>query len=209
MGYYELAGECRGEVRKRGNEDKEGREIWKTRLRDLGVRVGNALIEMGDLDGARRFLEGFRDGQAQSGTDIEEDEKLTSRLVLLYLKLGDVVAARRLVVGEEENNRRAKGLTTQVLIPLLSMAEGNFEAAVNEWSSLLEESSEGSMDANLKAMITQNMAVCLLYVGRLDEVRRLTTHSPLVLPTAIVLTSPSRPRVISHLSSLPGNLSTR
>ncbi|MCJ1335226.1 hypothetical protein MMC09_000494, partial [Bachmanniomyces sp. S44760] len=169
MGYYELAGECRGEVRKRGNEDKEGREIWKTRLRDLGVRVGNALIEMGDLDGARRFLEGFRDGQAQSGTDIEEDEKLTSRLVLLYLKLGDVVAARRLVVGEEENNRRAKGLTTQVLIPLLSMAEGNFEAAVNEWSSLLEESSEGSMDANLKAMITQNMAVCLLYVGRLDE----------------------------------------
>ena len=152
MGYYDLAREARVEVAKSAGE---ARQMWKGRLEDLGVRVGNALVEMGDLEGAGRHLESLQ--LARSCAD--GDEIRRERIALLYLRIGDVAAAKRFV-GED-----GSGSTVGVLQPLLRMAEGRYEDAVEGWKAL-----RAAPSASNPEMATQNLAVCLLYTGRLDEV---------------------------------------
>ncbi|KAI9884448.1 MAG: hypothetical protein M1823_003773 [Watsoniomyces obsoletus] len=124
-GYYDLARECRGEVmklRNSGSGGKEGieeekrkqmQEIWKDRLHDLGGRVADALIEMGDLQGAARYLESWRAGMNMMMGKISDDEgeddgegegevrmkqgRIQRRLALLYLRIGNVEAARECI----------------------------------------------------------------------------------------------------------------
>ena len=157
MGYYELAREARGEVlRCRGS----AKDMWKDRLKDLGLRVGNALIEMGDFEGATRHLDGLR------GTMENEDDNRTllMQLSLLYLRIGDVSAARRcfLRFGEEERTNYEE---YRMMSALCSMSDGKYEEAAREWKRM--------RDAKVcrgTEMVTQNLAVCLLYNGRLSEV---------------------------------------
>jgi len=156
MGYYELAREARLKVRK---TDGEERAMWTTRLQDLGIRVGNALVEVGDLEGAARHLKTL---QVSSGEEGEDTTKF-ARLALLYLRIGDVDAAREYV--EFTQNTEGQTTSSSVLRPLLSMAEGRYDSAVGQWKDLCDHSSEQE-----SAMITQNLAVCLLYTGRIDEV---------------------------------------
>lgn len=156
MGYYELAREARLKVRK---TDGEERAMWTARLQDLGIRVGNALVEMGDLEGAARHLKTLQLSSAEEG----EDTTTPARLALLYLRIGDVDAAREYV--ESIQKTEGQMATSNVLSPLLSMAEGRHDNAVGQWKDLNGHSSEQG-----SAMITQNLAVCLLYTGRIDEV---------------------------------------
>lgn len=144
-GYYDLARDARDQITKTVGEE---RRMWKERLEDLGVRVGNALMEMGDFTGAARHFESLkhRDGR--------DDVVLDGRLALLYLRLGNVARARRYVEAVEDGNA--------MLRPLLSMAEGRYEDAVAEWREL-----RNSSDSEL---VTQNLAVCLVYTGHLGEV---------------------------------------
>ena len=144
-GYYDLARDAREEIVRTTGEE---RRIWRDRLEDLGVMVGNALVEMGDLGGAARHLESLRSKHSKS------DEMLNGRLAMLHLRLGDVVAARRYVELGTDGNA--------ALQPLLSMAEGRYEDAVNEWKALRKDSKS--------EMVTQNLAVCLLYTGHVEEV---------------------------------------
>lgn len=156
MGYYELARDARLKVRK---ADGEEMAMWRARLQDLGIRVGSALVEMGDLEGAARHLKTLRVPSEQEG----EDRTTSARLALLYLRIGDLDAAREYV----ESGQEAEGQSTTlgVLRPLLSMSEGQYDTAVEEWRELRDHSSEQE-----SAMITQNLAVCLLYIGRIDDV---------------------------------------
>lgn len=152
MGYYDLAREARIEVAKCTGKEKE---LWRGRLEDLGVRVGNALVEMGDLEGAARHLESLQLGRSSTA----EGEILRERIALLFLRIGDVAAAKRSIAEGES------GSTMDLLQPLLSMAEGRYEDAVHGWKALREAPSTLS-----RGTVTQNLAVCLLYTGKLHEV---------------------------------------
>jgi HEAT repeat protein len=154
VGYYDLARDARVEARKAATDGE--RNLWRERLKDLGVRVGNALIEMGDLAATRRHLETLR-----SGADTDGDSILDSRLALLCLQLGDVGAAEQYTNAATSGEQAEEGVSV-VLKPLLSMAEGRYEDAAAEWRAL----SEGEH----AVLATQNLAVCLLYLGRIDEV---------------------------------------
>lgn len=154
MGYYDLARDARAEARKAATDGE--RKLWRERLKDLGVRVGNVLIEMGDLGAARRHLETLR-----SGTDTQGDRILDSRLALLCLQLGDVRTARRYTKAAT-SAKQTEESTSAVLKPLLSMADGRYEDASTEWRAL----SEGEH----AVLATQNLAVCLLYLSKIDEV---------------------------------------
>ena len=156
VGYYDLARDARAEHRKAGTKDE--RRVWKERLEDLGVRVGNALIDMGDLGAARRHFETLRGAGGK-----EDDKVLDGRLALLCLKMGDVVAARRYIDATAGDENGKSGM----LEPLLSMADGGYEDAAKQWRALIE--GEHSLLAR------QNLAVCLLYLGKLDEVRLYNT----------------------------------
>ncbi|KAE8412878.1 hypothetical protein BDV36DRAFT_46999 [Aspergillus pseudocaelatus] len=152
-GLYEIGLEARREIM-RPDLSLAERSIWKERLSDLGIRSVNALIEMGDLSTARRSLHNLQ----TSGSG--ETNKL--RKALLFLLIGDIDAAKQLA-GESDQT----GIS--LFNPLLSMAEGRYDDAVTEWRALLESGSNGTDTA----IISQNMAVCLLYTGRLNEARQI------------------------------------
>lgn len=148
IGYYDLARDARKEIIKTSGE---GRTIWKEKLEDLGVRVGNALVEMGDSAGALRHFNSLR------RPDGSGDKQPNGRLALLCLRLGDVVTARKYIEAGEDINGNAAALR-----PLLSMAEGRYDMAVEGFRTLLESSNS--------EITMQNLAVCLLYIGKIEEV---------------------------------------
>ncbi|EEH44259.1 uncharacterized protein PADG_00548 [Paracoccidioides brasiliensis Pb18] len=153
-GLYELGLEARKRLSHKGLGQDE-RKVWKSRLADLRIRVVNTLIEMNDLDAARRSLANLK-------VPPKEQALMTSRMTLLYLKVGDVEAARQLL---DNSPIEAGG----VLHCLLCMAEGRYADAVSGWEAL-RASHVGEED---EALIAQNLAVCLLYTGKLNESREL------------------------------------
>ncbi|CAI7583294.1 unnamed protein product [Penicillium viridicatum] len=153
-GLYEIGLEARREImRSEATEDE--RELWKQRLADLGVRSVNALIEMGDFDSARRSLDNLRVPGSESNIT-----KL--RKALLLLRIGDLDAASQ-VFGDANETKEAA-----LLKPLISMSDGRFADAVAEWRILGEDRTRTD-----GALVAQNLAVCLLYTGQLDESRQL------------------------------------
>ncbi|KAL8862021.1 MAG: hypothetical protein Q9178_001476 [Gyalolechia marmorata] len=170
QGYYDLAAYARRRIR--GTSDSEGKIMWKDRLRDLGLRIGNALVEIGDLEAGRRHFETL----IEAVTNAEEKTVLSSWVAMLCLRMGDLKEARAWIsTGDDdlepdeasliESPRSAKRSQSDVLKALLNMAEGDYDNAVTEWRSLLN----GPHDVLAK----QNLAVCLLYTGHLSETAQL------------------------------------
>ncbi|KAL3469820.1 hypothetical protein BJX99DRAFT_63737 [Aspergillus californicus] len=153
-GLYEIGLEARREIM-RPYLDPQEREIWRQRLSDLGIRTVNALIEMGDLDAAKRSLDSLR-----TRGPVNEITKL--RAVLLLIAIGDVDAARKLCADFGDTG-------DAIFNPLLSMAEGRYDDAVLEWRALLDNKDRETDDA----VLSQNLAVCLLYTGQLSEAREV------------------------------------
>ena len=148
MSYHELAREAREHIgRATAEHNNSGRELWKERLYDLGIRIAGALVEMDDLEGATQLLGALKD---------RGDGKVELARALLWLHLGNTEEARKAV---------GKGIGEKVVLALAEMADGNFGAALDMWRRLREDE-EGAEDE----MVGMNMAVCLLYLGKMDEV---------------------------------------
>lgn len=160
-GYYDLACDARKAITESTGGD---RSIWKERLEDLGVRVGNALVEMGDFVSALRHFHSLR------RPDGSTDKMLNWRLALLHLRLGDVAALRKYVEAAEMEYEKENGHAA-ALWPLLSMAERNYENAAEKWSSLSKSSGSD--------MVAQNLAVCLLYTSHSTQVKLPSSAPPL------------------------------
>ncbi|KUI57450.1 Trafficking protein particle complex subunit 12 [Cytospora mali] len=150
MSYYDLAREARARVAEAlAGHDNSASEVWKGRLVDLGVKVAGALVEMDDLAGAKDHLAGLRD---------QADGKLGMAKALLWLHLGDTAAARRCIQEGDSGER--------IIAALCAVADGEYEAALSAWRELREE-----MDGD--EMVAVNLAVCLLYTGRMEEGREI------------------------------------
>ena len=159
-GLYELGLEARRNIFRPGVEEEE-KKLWKDRLADLGLRVVNALVDIDDLDAARRSLANLKAPDTKDGS-------WKARMALLHLRIGDVGAAKE-VLGD--SGEVANG----ILDPLVSMAEGRYSDAVEEWRDCLK--SHQGMES--EALITQNLAVCLLYIGELNEVSNASFQNTL------------------------------
>ena len=157
-GYYELGKDARAEAKKvKGTE----RDSWKGRLRDLGVRVASGLVEMGDLSGAGRHLKSLAEADMGAG----EDPTMRGRLGLLYLKIGDLETARRYIKSSSDDDDQDASTHSAVLNPLLCMAEGDYDGATTQLTAL--RNAGGTPDPT----VLQNLAVCLIYSGKLIEAR--------------------------------------
>ncbi|KAM0218010.1 hypothetical protein ACHAQD_007210 [Fusarium lateritium] len=151
MSYHDLAREARDHIGKAATQhDNSARELWKARLHDLGIQVAGALIELEDLTGAAHHLNTLRD---------VGDGKMALTKALMWLHLGDSdsarVCARQAVAGDENAEK--------LIVALSDMADAEYKSALEAWEELKE-----SMDDE---MVGVNMAVCLLYLGRIQEGR--------------------------------------
>ncbi|KAK1771449.1 trafficking protein particle complex subunit 12 [Phialemonium atrogriseum] len=152
--YYELAAEARSRLRgATARGDNSARELWRGRLAGLGVAVAGALVEMGDLAGAARHLETLRGGVSDGGAAMVGFAR-----ALLWLHVGDVEAARACVGPGEVGEK--------IVAALCAMADGEYGEALAAWRELRAERPEDEM-------IGVNMAVCLLYVGEIQEGKSL------------------------------------
>ena len=165
-GYYDLATEARETYSKTSIDDADGRLIWKARLRDLGIRVANCLVEMGDWEGAKRHLESLRVGLGEGLDGREEDDMLRGRIALVLLRIGDLEGARRYLTepndaddGEDGAMHLSATSYAEALRPLLSLAHGNYSSATAQF--------RGGLIPD--ALVRQNRAICAVYAGRLNE----------------------------------------
>ena len=152
MSLYSLAGEVRSRMREAdavGNE--ESKNLWSDRLSDIGLRVADTLVEMGELETATRHLDTLH------GVDGDE---LACRKALLRLRVGDVGGAQASVDKMQDPTRKIS------LEALLDIADGDISAAAEKWQS-------HSKGDNENVLFTSNLAVGLLYTGRLAEARHI------------------------------------
>lgn len=148
MGYYDLTRDARATQNKLmaevDNTNDEEIRMWDSRILDLGIRIASQLVEMEDLNGAIRYLEQI--------SDKGMTEELGLQKALLWLKIGDPTAAIK-----------CAGKDNGLVDALSKMADGDYTEAVRSWEKLCE-------DDKSNAMYRQNLAVCLLYSGRMAEV---------------------------------------
>jgi hypothetical protein len=112
-GYYELAAECRA-VALDATVGAEERMLWRERLQELGVRVANSLVLLGDYKAAVRHLKG-----------LQKTERYA--LPLVYIRAGMIEEARECVKKDK------------VLQALVAMADGEWEAARAMWAEMQGE----------------------------------------------------------------------
>ena len=181
--YYELARNARRAYKARGN-NLQDKEVWRQRLQELGLGVASVMVEAGDLEGAARHLEGMRSSRGSKSANRREDVSsddsssqmhdfdalVTSRTALVYLALGDIEAATRCI---EPVASFPSHPTTALLPSLIQVAQSSYEEAITSLRSLLSSSSPSSSSSSPsspdKALIIQNLAICLFYTGRIEE----------------------------------------
>ncbi|KAK3673019.1 hypothetical protein LTR78_007130 [Recurvomyces mirabilis] len=150
MALYALAGECRARVKEaRASDESAEVESWVQRLRDLGLRVVDALVEMGELETATRHLDSLSDADAN---------EVAYRKTLLRTRVGDMQSARDCLGGVHNASRKA------ALTVLMEMADG--KEATRSWESLMNTESDHPAYAN-------NLAVAMVYADRVVEARDL------------------------------------
>ncbi|KAL8747949.1 MAG: hypothetical protein Q9184_007532 [Pyrenodesmia sp. 2 TL-2023] len=170
QGYYDLGAYARSQHK--ASTTTSSKELWNERLKDLGYRTGNALIEMGDLSGARRFFESLVTTTAHADAD-SKTRILEGWIAMLSLRTGDLESARKWIhtthpihpTGEttdnNNNNNNNNDDDNDILRALLSMAESNYPSAISAWRAL-----QGTKH---HILATHNLAVCLVYTGQLSE----------------------------------------
>ena len=150
---YDLGLECRTHAVSQLATSEE-RDLWSDRLSEIGIKIVNALIEMEDLDCAARTLATIQP------TDPKTASTWKMRMVLLYLKMGDLFGAQRLMQALDATDAQSR-----LLPPLLIFAEGRYEDAALAWEQALET----ELPKEEGALIKQNLAVAYLYSGQIER----------------------------------------
>lgn len=177
MSYHDLAREAREHIgTAMEKHDNSSSELWKARLHELGVKVAGALIDMDDLSGAAHHLKSLKD---------KGDGKIALSKALLWLHIGDADKARDCAAQCSDNAAE----TEKLILALCEMADGDYESALKRWKDLREAMPDDEM-------VGVNTAVCLLYIGRMQEARmhpaRIVEHSVLTVSGARYSRKPNR-----------------
>ncbi|KJX93919.1 hypothetical protein TI39_contig4237g00003 [Zymoseptoria brevis] len=162
MALYALAGEVRSKLRAaRFHKDDAAISAWSARLQDLGLRVCDTLVEMGELETATRHLDTL--------SGMNEDE-LAYRKALLRVRVGDVNGAREYAIKIQDETKKRS------FEALLKISIGDFSSALDAWQTLASEDPADELFA-------QNTAISLLYTGQILSARTMLEDLAQRLPT--------------------------
>ncbi|TIA09951.1 hypothetical protein D6C83_08542 [Aureobasidium pullulans] len=190
MGLYALSSECRTLAQKaRVDKDEEAFKMWKTRLSDLGIRVAGELVEMGELETARRHLATITPGPATPEAEMLE---MCIRKTLLLLKIGDTKAAEECLAttttittsSSESQTHTDENLLIQqrVLSALTSLSTSNYTSAVTQLQNLAT-----TYPSN--PLILHNLAIANIYSNNVSTassiLESLVSESEIVFPTLL------------------------
>ena len=181
MSYYELAREARANISATVTTShgiiakKDGDAfLWRSRLHDLGVRVANALIEIGDLEAAAvhlASLEPVPENNSEAGSIGNDGMRL--REALVWLSLGNVRAAEKCLERTSSivSNSDDASTARDMLVAMLEIADGNFTAAHGSWEVLSSKRKKNMGDViSPSPLVDQNRAICSLYAGNMKDV---------------------------------------
>ncbi|THX75104.1 hypothetical protein D6D04_07567 [Aureobasidium pullulans] len=186
MGLYALSSECRTLAQKaRVEKDEEAFKMWKTRLSDLGIRVAGELVEMGELETARRHLATLEPEPATTETEMLE---MCIRKTLLLLKIGDTKAAEECLAtstsSSESQTHTDENLLIQqrVLSALTSLSTSNYTSAVTQLQNLAT-----TYPSN--PLILHNLAIANIYSNNVSTasciLESLVSETEIVFPTLL------------------------
>ncbi|KAI5270121.1 hypothetical protein E4T47_06457 [Aureobasidium subglaciale] len=160
MGLYALGADCRMLSQKARLEKNETEvKVWEQRLQDLGIRVAAELVEMGELETAKRHLNTL----SLDSADEAEEQRMCTRKTLLLLKIGDTEAAKTCLSSLssatlDENAQLDRG----VLEALTSLSSSNYPAALSQLQDLASSYPSSS------ALIKHNLAIAHLYTNNVN-----------------------------------------
>ena len=167
MSLYALSGEVRSHLAEaKADGDEASVQVWSERLRDLGLRVTDTLVEIGELETAVRHLDTL------VGVD---PDVVNLRRALLNIRMGDLGSAKTSL------EKVSPGLSKDIHIALLRTAGGDFSKAVEEWRALVEQHPDNEL-------LGQNLSACLLYTGHITEARSILesiARGPSVFPALL------------------------
>jgi tetratricopeptide (TPR) repeat protein len=173
MSLYALASEVRSHLSDaKAESNQPAIQAWSDRLRDIGLRVADTLVEAGDLETAARHLNTL--------TGIPPDE-LNSRKALLSMRAGDLASA------QESLAKMTPGLCKEIHQALLQTTKGDFAQAVEAWRKLAVQHPDNEL-------LGQNLSACLLYTGHIAEARSILE--------GIVRDTPAFPALLFNLSTV-------
>ncbi|THY40687.1 hypothetical protein D6C97_10035 [Aureobasidium pullulans] len=190
MGLYALSSECRTLAQKaRVDRDEEAFKMWKSRLSDLGIRVAGELVEMGELETARRHLATL---EPQPATTEAEMLEMCIRKTLLLLKIGDTKAAEECLAttttittsSSESQTPTDENLLIQrqVLLALTSLSTSNYTTAVTQLQNLAT-----TYPSN--PLILHNLAIANIYSNNVSTassiLESLVSETEIVFPTLL------------------------
>ena len=153
---YDLGLECRETIASPQTSENE-RQLWIGRLEEVGLRVVNALIELGDLDCASWTLESMKPSEE---TRVAQWHM---RKVMLYLKMGLSGQAKSSI-----DKARLEQPQKLLLEALVFIADDELDKAIEVLS---DSSLDGEQD--LLALAKQNLAVAYLYKGEIQKAKSL------------------------------------
>ena len=181
MGLYALSSECRTLAQKaRTEKDDVAFKVWKDRLEDLGLRVAGELVEMGELETARRHLDTLS-SSSRISDDTLETEKMCIRKTLLLLRIGDTQAAKDCLATCSTTDDNLN-LQKQVLEALTHFSSSNTPSAVSSLQSLAS-----TYPSN--PLVKHNLAIAYLYTNNVilasEILEALVTEDEVLFPTLL------------------------
>lgn len=170
MSLYALSGEVRSHILEaKEATDSPALTLWTERLSDLGLRVADSLVEIGELETATRHLTTLLATNPNPSA-------IHTRLALLHIRTGNLSLAQKILTSLPPS------LTKETHAALLLTARGDFSPAVTAWQNLSETNPTNEL-------LAQNLSTCLLYTGRITEAReileRIARESPAAWPVLL------------------------
>ncbi|KAI4739425.1 hypothetical protein E4T50_10105 [Aureobasidium sp. EXF-12298] len=185
MGLYGLSSECRVLAQKaRVEKDDTAFKLWKYRLGDLGLRVAGELIEMGELETAKRHLDTLSFAAAGSTDNADDDTngKMCMRKTLLLLKIGDTQAAKK-CLSSYSPPTPSSTLQSQILETLLHFSTSSYSLALSSLLSLTEQYPSNPL-------LKHNLAIAYLYTNNVtlasEILEALVTEDEVLFPALLV-----------------------